>query len=112
MSEPPKFKELHRRWYYATHDKGRIPWCWDCKLLRSARRDDEFYVHDEPRWMFDEAMEQAEPAIIVRPYGTWANGTADAFYFDWPAGIIRRVWTPRMAGMETSVVINTEKGAA
>lgn len=45
-----------KRWqraYLATvqrlHDNGRL-WlmCWDCRLLRQARRDGEFYVHQAP----------------------------------------------------------------
>lgn len=47
--------KLWQRAYLATvqrlHDKGWLwPVCWDCRLLRQARREEEFYVHDEPLW--------------------------------------------------------------
>jgi hypothetical protein len=66
------------------HARGWFaPLCWDCRWLRVAHREGEFYAHDEPEWYFDECMQRGEPALIVPPPPrTRATGCGQTWMWD------------------------------
>lgn len=75
-----------RYWLMRSHARGWFtPFCWDCRLLRSARRKGEFYVHDDPRWYIKEILARAEPAVLVTtppPPRNIAVGTGQNWVWD------------------------------
>lgn len=62
------------------HSRGWFsPFCWDCRWLRAAQRDGEFYDHDVPRWYLRECLARRVQAVTVPQAGTWATGPAQTW---------------------------------
>lgn len=88
-----RFRRLRYR-IMRWHGRGWFaPFCWDCRLLWKARRAEEFYCHDEPRWYFDECLARAEPVEIVPP--PMATRTRGGSGQTW-------VWTPETGARRVS----------
>lgn len=73
----PWYGTAYLRWVQPLHDKGLIPFCFDCTLLRRARQDDEFYVHDEPKWY---ARELWDRRYVSKLWGDDWDSKEDSVY--------------------------------